>query len=67
MHGDPEVKAAEQAAEILFGGGTTEALGALNEQQWLDVFEGVPQIEVARTAIDQGVPIVELLSEHLVG
>ncbi len=64
VHGDPEVKAAEQAAEILFGGGTTEALGALNEQQWLDVFEGVPQIEVARTAIDQGVPIVELLSER---
>lgn len=62
-HGDVELKAAEQASEILFGQSTAEALAALSEKQWLDVFDGVPQAEVKRSALQNGVPIVELLTE----
>jgi tyrosyl-tRNA synthetase len=40
-----------------------EGLGTLSERQWLDVFDGVPQAEVARTAIEAGLGIVDLLSE----
>jgi tyrosyl-tRNA synthetase len=64
VHGEQEVKAAEHAAEILFGNGTPEALASLSHEQWLDVFEGVPQAEVARTAIEGGVAIAEFLSER---
>lgn len=64
VHGEQELKAAEQAAEILFGGGTTDALGSLTEKQWLDLFDGVPQAEVARSVIDAGMPMIELLSER---
>lgn len=63
-HGKSELDGAIQASEILFGNGTTEALGALSEQQWLDVFDGVPQAEVSRDVLAGGVPIVDLLSER---
>ena len=63
VHGDEELQAALQASEILFGNATGEALATLSEQQWLDVFEGVPQAEVSRDALTTGIPIVDLLSE----
>ena len=63
-HGRSELDAALRATEILFGGGTSEALGSLSEKQWLDVFDGVPQAEVPRDALSSGVPIVDLLSER---
>ncbi|HMU14437.1 MAG TPA: S4 domain-containing protein, partial [Flavobacteriales bacterium] len=63
-HGAGELEAAVRASEILFGGGTADALGTLTEQQWLDVFDGVPQAEVPRDALSSGVPIVDLLSER---
>jgi tyrosyl-tRNA synthetase len=63
VHGADELQAALQASEILFGNATAEALAALSEQQWMDVFEGVPQAEVSRDALATGIPIVDLLSE----
>ena len=63
VHGADELQAALQASEILFGNATAESLAALSEQQWLDVFEGVPQAEVSRDALATGIPIVDLLSE----
>ena len=46
------------------GKATAESLAALSEQQWLDVFEGVPQAAVSRDVLSAGVPIVDLLTEH---
>ncbi|HMC98236.1 MAG TPA: tyrosine--tRNA ligase, partial [Flavobacteriales bacterium] len=63
-HGQGELDAAIQASEILFGNGTTEALATLSEQQWNDVFEGVPQAEVPRDVLSAGVPIIDLLSDR---
>jgi len=63
VHGADELQAALQATDILFGNATVEALAALTEQQWMDVFEGVPQAEVSREALAAGIPIVDLLSE----
>ncbi len=64
VHGEEELQAAILASEILFGNATTDALASLNEQQWLDVFEGVPQAEIDRIALVPGIPIVDLLTEH---
>ena len=64
VHGREELEAALQASEILFGKATAESLAALSEQQWLDVFEGVPQAAVSRDVLSAGVPIVDLLTEH---
>jgi tyrosyl-tRNA synthetase len=63
VHGEEELQAALNASEILFGNATAQALASMNEQQWLDVFEGVPQCEVGRDALAAGVPIADLLSE----
>jgi tyrosyl-tRNA synthetase len=63
VHGESELEGAIAASDILFGG-STDGLSTLTEQQWLDVFEGVPQSEVARSAVEGGVPIIDLLTEH---
>jgi tyrosyl-tRNA synthetase len=63
VHGDAELNSAQQASEILFGNATAEAFAQLNEQQWLDVFEGVPQAEVPRDAL-AGTSIIDLLTDR---
>jgi tyrosyl-tRNA synthetase len=63
VHGEAELRAALEASEILFGNATAAALAALTEQQWLDIFEGVPQATVSPDALAAGIPIVDLLSE----
>ena len=63
VHGGDELAGAITASNILFGN-TAEGLSALTEQQWLDVFEGVPQARVDRTVIEVGAPIIDLLTEH---
>lgn len=62
VHGAAELEAAIQASTILFGN-AAEGLGTLSEKQWLDVFDGVPQAEVAHTTIQAGMGIIDLLSD----
>ncbi len=63
VHGEVELHAALKASEILFGQATSDALAELSEEQWLDVFEGVPQAEVERASL-QGTSIVDLLTDR---
>ncbi len=62
VHGANELKAATAASDALFGN-SSDGLATLGEKQWIDVFEGVPQAEVPRTAIEAGIHIIDLLSE----
>ncbi|HRH39766.1 MAG TPA: tyrosine--tRNA ligase, partial [Flavobacteriales bacterium] len=63
VHGEAELQSALQASEILFGQTTADALGALSEQQWMEIFEGVPQAEVERASIG-AVNIIDLLTDR---
>ena len=63
VHSEDEYNAAVEASQILFGKGTTETLKKLDEKMLLSVFEGVPQSEVSRSRIDEGINIVEFLAE----
>ncbi len=63
VHGEGELKAAIAASDILFGN-ASEGLSTLSEQQWLDVFDGVPQAEVSRTTLESGTSIIDLLTDH---
>ena len=56
--------AAVEASAILFGGGTSDALKKLDEATLLSVFEGVPQFEISRQALNEGVKAVELFTDH---
>ena len=63
VHGEGELNAAIAASNILFGN-ANEGLSTLSEQQWLDVFDGVPQAEVARTTLEGGASVIDLLTDH---
>jgi tyrosyl-tRNA synthetase len=62
VHGRDELDKALQASEILFGKGTEEALGTLDEKLLLSVFEGVPQGTLARGDWEQVTNVTDLLS-----
>ena len=58
IHSREEYEKAVEASQILFGG-SSEALHRLDEQILLQVFEGVPQFRIARTALE-GLTFIEL-------
>jgi len=63
-HGEEAYENAIKASNILFGKSTAEDLKSLDEQTFLDVFDGVPQAEVERSVIDNGLEIVPAFAEN---
>ncbi len=63
VHSEADYNAAVEASEILFGNATSEALKKIDEATLLSVFEGVPQFEVSKTDIENGIKAVDLLTE----
>ena len=63
VHSKEEFEMAVEASEILFGKGTAEQLRKLDEKTFLSVFEGVPQFQIAKTELEQGINVVDLLAE----
>lgn len=63
VHSELDYEAAVEASEILFGKATSEVLKKLNEEDFLAVFEGVPQAEIKSDEIKNGISIIDLLSE----
>ena len=64
VHGEEEYRRAVEASEILVGGATAEALRGIDEQTFLQVFEGVPRFEISRPLIEGGVGFLALCTEH---
>lgn len=62
VHSREEYESAVEASEILFGKGTTETLRKLSEETLLQVFEGVPQFDIARADIEAGIPVADFLA-----
>ena len=63
VHGEEALENAVKASTILFGKSTGADLKALDEATFLDVFEGVPQAEVAVSEIEEGLDIIGALAE----
>ncbi|TNJ44237.1 tyrosine--tRNA ligase [Tamlana fucoidanivorans] len=63
VHSQEDLDNAIKASNILFGKSTSDDLKALNEKTFLDVFEGVPQAQVASVEIESGLDIVGALAE----
>ncbi len=63
VHGANELEKAIQASNILFGNATADDLKNLDEATFLEVFDGVPQAEVAKSEIVNGIEIVSVLNE----
>ena len=62
VHSEEDYETALEASEILFGKGTTESLRKLNENDFLSVFEGVPQFAVNKDKLQDGINVVELMA-----
>lgn len=63
IHSEQDLKNSEEASRILFGQGTAELLRNIDERMLLDVMEGVPQVELSRSELESGIPILDLLTE----
>ena len=62
VHGKEEYEKAIAASNILFGKSTSEDLKILDEQTFLDVFDGVPQATVSKEDIDNGLDMIGALA-----
>ena len=62
VHSEEDYNAAVEASQILFGNATADALAKLDEDTFLSVFEGVPQFEIAKSILDAGANVIELLA-----
>ncbi len=64
VHSAQDMETAIEASQILFGKSTSESLKKLSEDDFLSVFEGVPQNYIGSNILKGGVSVVDLLSEH---
>ena len=64
IHSEEEYDKAVEASGILFGNATADALRKIDEQTFLQVFEGVPQFEVPAAALAEGIGFINLCTEQ---
>ncbi len=62
VHSRTDYENAVKASEILFGNSTSEDLKTLDSQTFLDVFEGVPQVELSLEVVENGLDMIAALS-----
>ena len=63
VHSAAALEKAIQASNILFGNATSEDLKQLDAATFLEVFEGVPHAEIAKSDFENGIDIVTVLNE----
>lgn len=62
VHGDAELQMAVKASDILFGKSSIEDLSTLDERTFLQVFDGVPLLEVNLEKLSEFQNVMDLLS-----
>ncbi|MGA1029228.1 MAG: tyrosine--tRNA ligase [Flavobacteriaceae bacterium] len=65
VHSEEALHKAQQASQILFGNATKEALQSLDSDTFLAVFEGVPQAEVSRKRVANGMDMIAALAAEV--
>lgn len=65
VHSKQDLENAQLASQILFGKTTGDAIKKLESQTFLEIFEGVPQAEVSRKKIQEGLDIIAALSAEV--
>ena len=61
VHSKEDLRKVQKATEILFGKSTTDDLKKIDRQIFLDVFEGVPKVQILKKEIKSGVDIISAL------
>lgn len=63
VHSEEAFNTAVEASAILFGNSEAAAFEALDDETFIDIFEGVPQFELNKNELDEGIAIIDLLAE----
>ncbi len=63
VHSVDDYQSAVKASQILFGKSTAQELQAIDEDMLLTVFEGVPQVDIAQSILDEKHNVTDFLSE----
>jgi tyrosyl-tRNA synthetase len=63
VHSREDYEFATKASSILFNNDTAQTLKELDEDQLLQVMEGVPSIEISKEILDNNTDLISLLSE----
>lgn len=64
VHSEEDYNQAVEASNILFGNATADALKKLDEETFLQVFEGVPTFDISKDELSSGIKAVDLLTEQ---
>ncbi|MCE2613302.1 tyrosine--tRNA ligase [Flavobacteriaceae bacterium D16] len=62
VHSEDDLEKAVKASSILFGKSTSEDLKYLDEETFLEVFDGVPQARIDRSELAPGLDMIAALS-----
>ncbi|WP_118974905.1 tyrosine--tRNA ligase [Taibaiella koreensis] len=63
VHSEEDFQFAKQATGILFNKSAVEQLAQLNQEDFLMVMDGVPQVEADRSLLKEGLDLISFLSE----
>lgn len=61
-HSKTDYETAVSTSEFLFGNGSVDFLKQLSHEGVLEIFDGVPQFNVSKAALENGVDVLELLA-----
>jgi len=64
VHSEEDLAFAKQASDILFGQSSVDILRSLNEQQLLEVMDGVPQVNGLKETIANGFDLLAFLADN---
>ena len=64
VHSQEAYESAVEASNILFGNATSDTLKKMEEDTLLAVFEGVPQFTLKRDDLQEGIKIMQLLTDN---
>lgn len=62
VHSKEDLENAVKASQVLFGKSTATDLRALDEKTFLEVFDGVPQAEINRNKLEEGLDMIAALA-----
>lgn len=63
VHSRDDYDMAVVASQILFGKSTSQTLRNIDEETFLQVFEGVPQFTISKDKLSKGIKAIDLLTE----
>ncbi|MDQ3051342.1 MAG: tyrosine--tRNA ligase [Bacteroidota bacterium] len=63
VHSESDYTNSVEASQILFGQAAADKLKTLDEKLLLEIMDGVPQMNVSRLELEQGINVVEFLSD----